>query len=138
MEHKICQYSDIPRSNISLPSSLRRGMKIINQGKGTVLAENAALADTLFSRMRGLLGKASLNQGEGLVITGCTSIHTFFMKFSIDAVFTSRKGRVIKVLHNFPPWRLSGLYLGAYYCIELPAGTALQTRTEADDTISFQ
>ncbi|MDD4910630.1 MAG: DUF192 domain-containing protein [Candidatus Omnitrophica bacterium] len=113
-------------------------MKIINQGKGTVLAENAALADTLVSRMKGLLGKTSLHQGEGLVIAACTSIHTFFMKFSIDAVFTTRQGRVIKVLHDLQPWRLSGIYLGAYYCIELPSGTARQTRTETGDVITFQ
>lgn len=113
-------------------------MKVVNTTKQAVLAENASFANTLKTRMKGLLGKDGLNQGEGLVITRCNSIHTFFMKFSIDVIFVNKNDRVIKVLHRLKPWRLCRPYLGASCCIELPSGVASKTNTQIGDTISFQ
>jgi len=113
-------------------------VKVINTTKNTVLAENAVLADTCKSRIIGLLNRKLLSPGEGLVISRCNSIHTFFMKFSIDAVFISKKGVVVKILHNLKPWRISGVYWSAFYCVELPSGTAFRTHTEIGNTISFQ
>ena len=43
--------------------------------------------------MRGLLGRDGLEQGEGLLLRPASSIHTFFMRFPIDAVFLDREPR---------------------------------------------
>jgi len=56
-------------------------VKITNQTKNTVLAAHAAVADRLFKRIKGLLGKKGLGEGEALIIRPCNSIHTFFMRF---------------------------------------------------------
>jgi hypothetical protein len=40
-----------------------------------------------------------------LLITRCNCIHTFFMRFAIDATFMDRTGRVVKVVRNVRPWR---------------------------------
>ena len=66
----------------------------------------AEVAETAFERMRGLIGRARLPPGRGLLILKCNCIHTFFMSFPIDAWFLDRDGQVVKVVRNIPPWRL--------------------------------
>src|SRR3989338_6279649 len=68
-------------------SAISNFMRIINKTKNTVIAEQAAMADTVLSLLKGLLGRDSINPGEALIITQCRSIHMFFMKFGIDVIF---------------------------------------------------
>ena len=65
----------------------------------------AKVAKTLFERMRGLIGSKRPPAGEGMLITNCKAIHTFFMSFPIDAVFLDRDGRVVKEVRGIAPWR---------------------------------
>src|SRR5450432_3863744 len=83
-------------------------------------------------RRAGLLGRKRLEPGEGLWISPCESVHTFFMKFPIDLVYLDKSRKVRKVRHAVPPWRLS-MCLSAHSILELPAGTAKQTGTVAGD-----
>ncbi len=72
-------------------------VKIINKTKNTILAEEAYIADTVFSRVKGLLGKQSLDEGSALIIKPCNSIHTFFMRFPIDVFFVDRNNKIVKI-----------------------------------------
>ena len=73
--------------------------------------------------MRGLLGRASLEPDEGLLIRPAGSIHMLFMRFPIDAVFLDRELRVLKVVRELRSWRLASAR-GAKVVVELPAGSA--------------
>ncbi len=88
------------------------------------MAERAVRADGFVSRAVGLLGRKDLPVGEGLWIEPCAQIHTFFMSFSIDAVFLDRGLKVVRVLENLPPWRVSPWITGARSVLELPARAA--------------
>jgi uncharacterized membrane protein (UPF0127 family) len=77
----------------------------------------------MVSRMKGLLGRRSLPAGEGLLIRPAPSIHTFFMRFPIDAVFLSRAGEVMKISAGVRPWRARSCRR-AYAVVELAAGEA--------------
>ena len=88
-----------------------------------VLASRLATAENFVTRSVGLLGKSSLPQGEGLWIKRCNSIHTFFMRFPIDAVFVDDKLKVVSVYRALKPWRLTRLHFRASSVFELPAGT---------------
>ena len=112
-------------------------MKITNQNKNTVLAENARLADTVLTRLTGLLNRSSLNPDEGLVITQCRSIHMFFMKFAIDVVFVDKTDRVVGLVERIKPFRMSPYFLKAACAVELPAGRIAESRTEKGDIILF-
>lgn len=112
-------------------------MKIINTTKNTLIAREAVVADNFFTRLKGLLGKNELKDGGALIIRRCNSIHTFFMRFSIDAVFVDKGNRVVKTLSNIRPYRLSGIYPNADYVIELPAGTILATNTSTSDSVNI-
>ena len=114
-------------------------MKVLvrNQTRGTVLGDAVELADTSAKRRTGLLKHTHLEPGTGLWIVPCESVHTFFMKFAIDLVYVDRQKRVRKVRHAVPPWRLSAC-LPAHSILELPAGTARQTGTQAGDELTIE
>ena len=65
----------------------------------------AEVARSFLQRAVGLIGRRGLPPGEGLLILRCNAIHTFFMRFPIDATFLDRQGRVVKVVRNIRPWR---------------------------------
>ena len=63
------------------------------------------IAETLFERTRGLIGRNSLEPGKGLWIKHCNAIHMLFMRFPIDAIFLDKKGEIVKIVRNIRPWR---------------------------------
>jgi uncharacterized membrane protein (UPF0127 family) len=90
---------------------------------GQIVCERCLVADSMFVRMRGLLGRKGLETGEGLLLRPAPSIHTFFMRFPIDVVFAARDGEVVKVVPALKPWRTAGAR-GAKSALELAAGEA--------------
>ena len=114
-------------------------MKVLvrNQTRDTVLGHSVDIADSSETRRVGLLKHERLEPGEGLWITPCESVHTFFMKFPIDLVYLDKKRKVRKVRHRVPPWRLS-MCLTAHSILELPAGTAEQTGTLKGDVLTIE
>jgi uncharacterized membrane protein (UPF0127 family) len=88
---------------------------------GSTLADHVELASDSKGRTRGLLGRESLADGSVLIIAPCNAVHTFFMRFTIDVVFTDRDGQVLKVCRHLKPWRI-GAALGAFAALEFPAG----------------
>jgi uncharacterized membrane protein (UPF0127 family) len=90
---------------------------------GAVVCTHCAIASSPLARMKGLLGRSGLDSDEGLVFPGTGSIHMFFMRFAIDAVFCDRDLHVVKVVRNLKPWRMAAAR-GAKVVIELPVGGA--------------
>ncbi len=107
-------------------------MEIVNVTTGKTLARDARLADSFFTRLKGLLGTKSLLAGEGLVIRPCSGIHTFGMNYSIDVVFAAADDRVARTATCLEPGRLLACH-GSRYVIELPAGTLARTGTQPGD-----
>lgn len=116
---------------------MNRIFRFTNKTKATVLSSNARLADSFFSRARGLLGTKSLPPGEGLWIKPCDSIHMFGMAYAIDVVFIDKNNKVVACLHTIKPWRMSRLYWRSASCLEIPAGTISDTGTEVGDEIEW-
>jgi uncharacterized protein len=94
------------------------------------------VADRGPARTRGLLGRQSLGEGEGLWIVPCEAVHTFGMRFAIDLVFLDRRNVVRKVRSSVPPWRLSGC-LRARSVLELAAGSLERTPVHPGDKLDF-
>ena len=65
-------------------------MRVENVTRGTVVAERVRVARSMRDRTVGLLGRDTLAADEGLWIERSPSIHMFFMRFAIDAVFVER------------------------------------------------
>ncbi len=110
---------------------------IINETKNIELAQKLLLANTFWSRFLGLMGSKELKSGEGLLLSPCGSIHTMFMRYSIDAVFLDNGFTVLEVLSDLPPWRIIFPIAGAKKVLELPAGTLEKTGTVKGDRLVF-
>jgi uncharacterized protein len=114
-------------------STARGVVSLRQEGDGTI-CESCVVAHRMLPRMRGLLGRRALAPGEGMLIRPAPSIHTYFMRFSIDAVFLSRDGEVLKVASNVAPWRMRSCRK-AYAVLELAAGEAQRRGIAVGDHI---
>lgn len=112
-------------------------MVIRNKIRLTLLAKNCQTADNFLSRLKGLIGKESFLEEEGLIITPCNSIHMFFMKFSLDIIFVDKSNRVVHLIENIKPWKLSKIVWSAAFVIELPINSIKKTNTEVGDILEF-
>ena len=88
-----------------------------------VVLPRVAKTTSALERMRGLLGRRALAEGEGLLIAPCNAIHTLFMGFPVDVVFLDRESVVIKILRGVAPFRWA-MALGAARVLETRAGEA--------------
>jgi uncharacterized membrane protein (UPF0127 family) len=113
-------------------------MRIINQNRGKFLATHGRLANTFWSRLRGLLGRTSLQEGEGLVLVGEKSIHTLFMKFPLDIVYIDKNYQVLRADENMVPYRLGPFMSRSVYVLEVPVGTIAATETQVGDQLTFE
>ncbi len=112
-------------------------MKAVNLTTGSEIACNVAVARSLLARMKGLLGKREMSDGEGMLIKPCKGIHTFGMRFGIDAIFLDRCNRIVAVRRAIPPNRLTPFYFGAAGVLELPSGTIDKMPAEVGDEVGF-
>lgn len=107
---------------------------LIVERTGRPLAATIEPAFTSKARNRGLLGRDGLAAGVALVIAPSNSIHTFFMRFAIDVIYTDRAGRVLKIRKGLGPWRLS-MALGGFAVVEMAAGSADRAGLQVGDRI---
>lgn len=100
-----------------------------------VLADRIQTADSFLKRFVGLMGRERLAEGEGLLLLDCRSIHCFFMKLTIDAVYLSADMKVLGT-ETLKPWRVGRIFKDVRHVLELPAGMA--GKAAVGDTISIQ
>jgi len=112
-------------------------MRAVNRRTGKTLATNVKVADNLFTRMKGLLGKKELLQGEALWIRPCFSIHTFFMKFPIDVIFLNKNNQVVAAVTHLTSNRMTRFYPQSFSVLELPIGTIAASNSEIGDIIEI-
>jgi uncharacterized protein len=103
---------------------------------GRIVCERVVVADRAHRRMRGLLGRKYLRQGEGMVLRPGWSIHTAFMRFPIDAIFLDADQVVIRVEHEVGPWRTVSCR-GAREVVELAAGECRRRGLEVGDRVAW-
>lgn len=97
-------------------------MKIQIWYKNKILSNDILIADSFVDRLIGLMFKSKLVGAEGLLIDPCRSIHTCFMKYNLDIVFISSEKKIVKIIRNLKPWRMTWIYFSASMTLELPAG----------------
>lgn len=105
-----------------LLKSAQHNHQLTNERTGTVVASELLTAFDSASRRTGLLRHNVMPEGAALIIAPCNAIHTIRMRFAIDVAFVAKDGRVVKLRHAVPPWRMAAS-LGAFAVIEMAAGT---------------
>jgi hypothetical protein len=118
-----------------------RGLKgyAFNRTRATYLATDLVIARTHWSRFRGLMATDSslFSRGQGLWINPSRGIHTFAMRFPIDAVYLDRERIVIHIEEGLKPWRMAAVFIRAASVLELPAGTVRDSQTALGDQVDI-
>jgi uncharacterized membrane protein (UPF0127 family) len=116
-------------------STLASRTAILQRQDGRVVCEHLLVAARPLQRMRGLLGRSSLPEGEGILLRPAGSVHTFFMRFAIDAVFLDRNDVVIGIASELAPWRTAGRK-GAKAVVELASGECARRGISTGDKLA--
>jgi uncharacterized membrane protein (UPF0127 family) len=104
---------------------------------GIIVANRVKVASKRIDRAVGLLGRNHLDPGEGLWITPCHGVHTWFMRFSIDVLSLDEEGVVVDAVSVLKPWRMRLPKAGAHSVLELPAGTLLSAQMKVGHHIDM-
>jgi uncharacterized membrane protein (UPF0127 family) len=107
-----------------------------------VVCDRMSLGESFSERFLGLMGRGSMDAGEGLYLK-TSSIHMMFMRFPIDALFVAKADergvrKVVGMRKHLPPWR--GIVMpirGAEGVVEMPAGTLERCGIAIDDAVVF-
>jgi len=111
---------------------------IVNMRRSATLARHEDVADSFWSRGKGLIGRRRALEDYGLVIRPCNAIHTYFLSYPIDVLYLDRQSRVLRILPALQPWRIGPIVWRSKTVVELPAGTAAQTGTMIGDVIEYR
>lgn len=109
---------------------------IVNLTRGTVVCEQAVLADGPLLRLRGLMGRRELPPTEGMLLVPAPSVHTAFMRFALDLLFLDADLQVMKVVDELRPWRIAG-QRRARSVLELAAGECARRGVEVGDRLAM-
>lgn len=112
-------------------------MKIKVKGSKNYIANDVQMAQTMRDRMLGLMFSSDIPRGDGLLLSPCNSIHTFFMKYPIDVLFLDKNNTVVKVYQSLVPWRITPIFFSSRKVLELRAGT-LSPEVKVGTTIEVE
>ncbi|HUB65941.1 MAG TPA: DUF192 domain-containing protein [Candidatus Methylacidiphilales bacterium] len=110
----------------------------INVTRGVQVTDHARVADNAWTKLIGLLRDQSLEPGDGIWLKPCNSIHSFGMKFVFDAIFLDKKLRVVHLMNEMKPGRISRIVFSAQSVLEIPAGVIRQSGTELGDEFEMR
>ena len=113
-------------------------VRIWNRTSKTWVASRARIARSHVDRLRGLLGRTQFARGEGLWISPCKAVHTWFMRFAIDLAFLDREGTIVQLIPDVVPFRVSPIVRRAHSVLELPAGTIAECHLQVGDRLQVQ
>ena len=108
---------------------------VYNQTRECFLCLGVTPADTMFSRLKGLIGKLRLKLDEGLWVVPSQGIHTLGVLFPLDLIYLDESQKVIHAIEHFPRFRIAPLRIQAASVLELPTHTIYSSQTQAGDQL---
>ena len=112
-----------------------RNFCVFNKTEESFLGLNIVRADTLMSRLRGLLGRDALKSGDGMWLTPSQGVHTIGVLFPVDVVYLDAENRVIQLVEHLGPFRIGPLRLKSATVLELPPHTIYRSQTHVGDQL---
>lgn len=108
-----------------------------NKAKEQVISQKVILCKSFFSRLKGLLGRKKFSEGEALILTHTSRVHSFFMQFAIDLIFLDKNKKVLATEINFLQNKISPQVENSYYVIELPANYLQKIKIDIGDSLDW-
>jgi len=113
----------------------RRKYCVYNQTRECFLSLEVTAADTIFSRLRGLIGRLKLRSDEGIWVVPSRGIHTLGLLFPLDLIYLDEHYRVIHLVEYFPSFRIAPLKTQAESVLELATHTIYSSQTQPGDQL---
>ncbi len=111
-----------------------------NKTRGISLAREVNLANTHWTRFRGLMGTdaADFISGKALWIVPCRGVHMIGMRFPIDVLYLDKNQTVVHMERVLKPWRIAPVRLDTASVLELPVNAIRDTGTLCGDEIRIE
>jgi len=113
----------------------RRTYCVYNETRECFLSLNVRPADTIFSRLRGFIGRLRLRSDEGIWVVPSQGVHTLGLLFPLDLIYLDQNNRVIHLEEYFPSFRIGPLKPQAESVLELPTHTIYYSHTQHGDQL---
>jgi uncharacterized membrane protein (UPF0127 family) len=113
----------------------RRTYCVYNQTRECFLSLGVTPADTVFTRLKGLIGRLKMRSDEGLWVIPSSGVHTWGVLFPLDLIYLDENLRVVYVSEHFPKFKVAPLRIRAASVLELPTHTIYSSQTQAGDQL---
>jgi len=109
-------------------------LSLYNNTTKSIVVENILPARSFWKKLVGLMGRKDLPLDTAMFFEGdCPSVHTCFMKFPIDVVFLDKKMKVIRIVENLKPWRMTKMFqFQNKYCLEFKSNNISRRISKGD------
>jgi uncharacterized membrane protein (UPF0127 family) len=108
---------------------------VFNQTRQSFLSMGVTVADSHLARLKGLLGRRKLPANEGLWVAPSQGVHTIGMLFAIDVIYLDADNRVIHLVEDLRPFRVSRVKMTGASVLELPVRTIFESETQVGDEL---
>ncbi len=95
------------------------------------------IAKSFKARTKGLLGSKELPDYQGLLINPCMQVHTIGMNYPISIWFVNYDNKIIRIIDELKPYRISPCLFNSHYVIEFPANWAEKTGSNEGDYLKL-
>jgi uncharacterized protein len=112
-----------------------RLLRVVNARRDRELGSRIRLADGWLARLRGMLARPAPRPGEGLLLTPCSSVHMYGMRFPLDVAFLDGRGAVVAMYPELAPGSRTRWHRNAAHALELSAGALEKSGTSIGDVL---
>jgi len=114
---------------------MKRTLCVFNRNRESFLGLRVAPADTMLLRLEGLLGRLRLKPDDGIWLIPSCGIHTFGMLFALDLIYLDAANRVIHLVEQLGPFRISPIRIKCASILALPSRAIYSSNTQVGDEL---
>jgi uncharacterized membrane protein (UPF0127 family) len=108
---------------------------VFNRSRESFLGVRVAAADTFFARLKGALGRIGMHPLDGIWLVPSRGIHTIGMLFAMDLVYLDAQNRVIHLVEQLGPCRISPIRIRCASILELKTRSIYSSNTRLGDQL---
>lgn len=109
-------------------------LKVVNK-RNRIFIGKVRVANNFITRLKGLLGSKTISSFQGLLIKPCKQVHTIGMNYSISIWYIDKKLKIVKIIDDLEPYKISPYVQNSHLIIEFPSNWAEITGSKEGDLL---